>query len=72
MCFLPPGKLAALSARGPAGKGIQETQIKIINYISTVGDCTDNDDIVLRAVDPAQAYHDAGYISKWGGYKLHG
>ena len=65
MCLQAPGKLAALTARGPAGEGLQETQTQthVINYIPTVDDCTLSDEIVLRAVDPAQAYHVAGYIN---------
>ena len=55
------GKLAALTATGPAGEGLQETQKQ--NCIPAVDDCTLSDEIILRAVDPAQAYHVAGYIN---------
>ena len=60
-----PGKLAALTARGPAGEGLQETQKQthVFNCMPAVDNHTLNDEIVLRAVDPAQAYHVAGYIN---------
>ena len=63
MCIQAPRKLAALTARGPAGEGLPETQTHIINCIPAVNDCTFSDEIVLKAVDPAQAYHVAGYIN---------
>ena len=49
-----PGKLAALTARGPADEGLQETlkQTHLINYIPAVGNCTLGDEIVLWTVDP--------------------
>ena len=60
-----PGKLAALTARGPAGEGLQETQKQthVFNCMPAVDNHTLDDEIVLRAVDPAQAYHVAGYIN---------
>ena len=60
---LPAGKLAALPARGPTGEGSQETHTNIINCTPIADDCTDNDEIVLRTVDPVQVYHVAGYIN---------
>ena len=65
MCLQAPDKLAALTARGPAGEDLQETQTQthVINCIPAVNDCTLNDEIVLWAVDPAQAYHVTGYIN---------
>ena len=60
---LPAGKLAALTAKGPAGEGLQETHTNTINCTPLADSCVDNDDIMLRAIDPAQAYHDAGYIN---------
>ena len=61
-----PGKLAALTARGPAGEGLQETQKQthVFNCMLPVGNHTLNDEIVLWAVDPTQAYHVAGYINE--------
>ena len=52
----PSRKLAAVTARGPVGEGSQETHTNIINCTPIADDCTDNDEIVLRAVDPAHAY----------------
>jgi len=63
MCIQVPGKLAALTARGPAGEGSQETHTHVINCIPAADDYTLDDQIVLQAVDPAQAYHAAGYIN---------
>ena len=49
----------------PAGEGLEETQIQThaINCMPAVDNHTLNDEIVLREVDPAQAYHVAGYIN---------
>ena len=43
------------SQQCPAGEGSQETYTNIINCTPIADDCTDNDEIVLRAVDPAHA-----------------
>ena len=68
VCFPPPalptGKLAALTARGPAGEGLQETQTNNLHITTPNVSCINNSgDVVLRAVDPAQAYHVAGHVN---------
>ena len=59
----PSRETSCPPTRGPAGEGSQETHTNIINCIPIADDCTDNDEIVLRAVDPAHVYHVAGYIN---------
>ena len=57
-------KLAVLTARGPAGEGLQEIQTNNLHVITPNVSCINNSgDVVLRAVDPAQAYHVAGNVN---------
>jgi len=66
MCLAAPaaktfGKLDALAAEGQVVEGLVTLTHDNINIVQ----CTHNvvDDVILRAVDPAQAYHVTGLVN---------